>query len=236
MNSTIQRSGEYSLKGDYHKQVDKNWRYYPVYYFKMQYIDSFLKGIPKTSRILDLGCGEGFLVEKYRTLGYDIIGLDINYSSDCVKKGDIRATPFENDDFDVILCLDVLEHLPFLDQDSALKEIHRIMKKDGITLLALPNLAHFISRISFLLTGNLVRTSSIERHPGDRPIREFINLIDKNDFSVERRIGIFPTFLFPSVLTWYFPNRVIWLHRILNSFFAYPNWCFLNLLYCKRRR
>jgi 2-polyprenyl-3-methyl-5-hydroxy-6-metoxy-1,4-benzoquinol methylase len=234
MNPDIRRAGEYSLKGDYHKNIDENWRYYPVYFFKMKHIDVFLTAIPKDSAILDLGCGEGHLVEKYRKLGYNIIGLDLNYSSDFVKKGDIRDTPFENGAFDVILCLDVLEHLNFLDQDTSLKEIHRILKTEGIALLALPNLAHFISRLSFLLTGNLVRTSSIERHPGDRPIKEFINLIKQNNFHIKKRVGIFPTFIISSALTWYFPNKVIWIHRIINKLFAYPNWCFLNLIYCKK--
>ncbi len=234
MDSTIQRAGEYSVKGDYHKNVDKNWRYYPVYFFKMKYIDSFLKNIPKTAKILDMGCGEGHLVEKYRESGYDIIGLDLNYSSEYVKKGDIRNTPFSDGDFDVILCLDVLEHLNFMDQVPAVKEMHRILKKDGIALLALPNLAHFISRISFILTGNLIRTSKIERHPGDRPIKEFIGIIEKNDFAILKRTGIFPTFPVFSVLTWYFPDRVLWIHRIMNTLFAYPNWCFLNLVYCKK--
>jgi SAM-dependent methyltransferase len=235
MDSPIQRAGEYEVKGDYHKNIDKNWRYYPVYHYKMEYIDSFLSGIPKTAKILDMGCGEGHLVEKCRKSGYDIIGLDLNYSSDSVKKGDIRYTPFKTNEFDVILCLDVLEHLNFSDQDLALKEIHRILNKEGIALLALPNLAHFISRISFLLSGSLIRTSSIERHPGDRPIKDFIKLIEKNGFFIFKRTGIFPTFPVFSVLTWYFPNRVIWIHMIMNSFFAYPNWCFLNLVYCKKR-
>ena len=234
MNSDIQRAGEYSSKGDYHKNIDENWRYYPVYFFKMKQIDVFITSLPKEYKILDLGCGEGYLVEKYRKSGYNIIGLDLNYSSDFVKKGDIRHTPFEKSEFDVILCLDVLEHLTFLDQDSALKEIHRIMKNDGIALLALPNLAHFISRISFILTGNLIRTSSIDRHPGDRPIKEFIDLIKQNNFYIQKRLGIFPTFVISSALTWYFPNKVIWIHRIMNTLFAYPNWCFLNLMYCKK--
>ncbi len=234
MDSTIQRAGEYSVKGDYHKNVDKNWRYYPVYFFKMKYIDSFLKNIPKTAKILDMGCGEGHLVEKYRESGYNIIGLDLNYSSEYVKTGDIRNTPFSDGDFDVILCLDVLEHLNFMDQVPAVKEMHRILKEDGIALLALPNLAHFISRISFIFTGNLIRTSKIERHPGDRPIREFIGIIEKNDFAILKRTGIFPTFPVFSVLTWYFPDRVLWIHRVMNTFFAYPNWCFLNLVYCKK--
>jgi 2-polyprenyl-3-methyl-5-hydroxy-6-metoxy-1,4-benzoquinol methylase len=235
MTPDIRREGEYSQKGDYHTIIDKNWRYYPVFFFKMKHVDFFLTGIPKTDKILDLGCGEGYLVEKYRKSGYQITGLDLHYSSDFVKKGDIRHTFFENGEFDVILCLDVLEHLSFVDQDSALKEISRIMKKDGIALLSLPNLAHLVSRISFLLTGTLVRTSSADRHPGDRPVREFIHLIEENDFCIERRTGIFPTFVIPSLLTWYFPGRVLWIHRILNTFFAYPNWCFLNLVYCRKR-
>lgn len=234
MNPDIQRTGEYSAKGDYHKTIDKSWRYYPIYFFKMKYIDAFLLGLPKTCRILDLGCGEGALVEKYRKSGYNIIGLDLNYSSDFVTKGDIRQTPFGNGDFEVVLCLDVLEHLNFFDQDLALKEIHRILKTDGIALLALPNLAHLISRISFLLTGNLIRTSSINRHPGDRPIKEFINLIKQNNFLIQKKVGIFPTLIIPSALTWYFPNKVLWIHRVINILFAYPNWCFLNLIYCKK--
>jgi len=234
MNSDIQRTGEYSVKGDYHKSIDKNWRYYPVFFFKMKQIEAFFNSIPKTYKILDLGCGEGYLVERYRQLGYNIIGLDLNYSSDVVKKGDIRHTPFEDGEFDTILCLDVLEHLNFSDQDPALKEIHRILKKNGIALLSLPNLAHFISRMTFLFTGTLVRTSSIDRHPGDRPINEFIQMINQNDFYLVKRVGIFPTLFLSSILTWYFPHRVIWLHSIINTIFAYPNWCFLNLVYCKK--
>jgi SAM-dependent methyltransferase len=234
MSSDIQRTGEYSTKGDYHKGIDKNWRYYPVYFFKMKQIDVFFNSIPKTYKILDLGCGEGCLVEKYRKLGYNIIGIDLHYSSDFVQKGDIRHTPFENAEFDIVLCLDVLEHLNFSDQDPALKEIHRILKTDGIVLLSLPNLAHFISRFTFLLSGTLARTSSIERHPGDRPIKEFIQLINQNDFYLIKRVGIFPTLVLSSLLTWYFPRRVILLHKIINKIFAYPNWCFLNLIYCKK--
>jgi 2-polyprenyl-3-methyl-5-hydroxy-6-metoxy-1,4-benzoquinol methylase len=229
-----QQSGEYSLKGDYHKKIDKAWHYFPVFVFKMKEIEIFFKSIPKSAKILDLGCGEGYLVEKYQKMGYDITGLDINYSSEYVRKGDIRATRFEDDSFDIILCLDVIEHLHFSDQSLALKEIYRILKKDGIALLALPNLAHFASRISFLCTGSLLRTSKIERHPGDRPINEYIKEIKENHFFIVKRTGIFPTLVLSSILTWYFPQRVIWLHKIINKLFAYPNWCFLNLIHCKK--
>ena len=43
----------------------------------------------KKCKILDVGCGEGVLVEKYRKEGYSIFGIDIDYSSEHVMKNDI---------------------------------------------------------------------------------------------------------------------------------------------------
>jgi 2-polyprenyl-3-methyl-5-hydroxy-6-metoxy-1,4-benzoquinol methylase len=235
MDSELRKIGEYAVKGDYHKELDKNWKYYPVFFYKMKEIENFFESLPKTAKILDLGCGEGYLVEKYQKLGYhNIVGLDLNYSSSYVQRGDIRSTPFENESFDVILCLDVIEHLTFSDQTLALREISRILNKNGIVLLALPNLAHFASRLSFLCTGSLIRTSKIERHPGDRPIKEYIQEIKECGLTITRRKGIFPTLAISSIITWYYPKHVIGLHKIINTLFAYPNWCFLNLIYCKK--
>lgn len=234
MGSQAQRDGEYQIKGDYHKELDKEWRYYPVYTAKMEYLTDFLKDIPKSAKILDAGCGEGVLVEKYRKMGYDIRGLDLNYSSECVIKGDLLKTPFEEGEFDVILCLDVIEHLNFEDQGPALHEIHRILKKGGVVLLAIPNLAHFASRLSFLCTGNLIRTSTIERHRGDRPIKEYLKLISEEDFKITKRKGIFPTLPITSALTYLYPGKVMVFHRVLNRILPYPNWCFLNVITCKK--
>lgn len=228
------REGEYAERGDYHKKLDKNWPYYSIYLLKIDFVDKFLFNFPKNKKILDIGCGEGVLVEDLRKKGYDIIGLDLNYESDFVIKGDITNTNFKTNYFDLILCLDVIEHLNFDEQERAFKEIHRILKPGGVLLSAIPNLAHLASRISFLLTGKLLRTSTIERHKGDRPIKEYINLIEKY-FIIIKRKGIFPTFPISSILTLKFPSKVVFLHKFLNRFFAYPNWCFLNVFICKKK-
>lgn len=234
MEPQAQRDGEYQVKGDYHKVLDTEWRYYPVYTAKMEYLTDFLKNIPKYAKILDAGCGEGVLVEIYREMGYDIRGLDLNYSSECVIKGNLLKMPFEDGEFDVVLCLDVIEHLNFEDQAPALHEIHRVLKKDGTVLLAIPNLAHFASRLSFLCTGNLIRTSTIERHRGDRPIKEYLKLIAEEKFQIAERKGIFPTLPIVSTLTYLYPGKVMGYHRVLNRILAYPNWCFLNIVICRR--
>lgn len=235
MDSQAQRDGEYQTKGDYHRELDSEWRYYPIYIAKTDYLTKYLEGIPESAKILDAGCGEGVLVEKYREMGYNITGLDLNYSSEHVTKGDLLNMPFEDEAFDIVLCLDVIEHLNFQDQVPALREMHRILKEDGTVLLAIPNLAHFASRLSFLFTGSLIRTSTVARHRGDRPINEYLKMISDEGLHITMRKGIFPTLPITSALTYLFPGKVMPLHQILNRVIPYPNWCFLNIIVCEKK-
>lgn len=226
--------GEYDNIGEYHKEIDDNWKYYPIYITKMEYVEAYLGKKGANKRILDVGCGEGVLVEKYYKEGMDIIGLDKFFSSDFIIRGDITKMPFKSERYDLVLCLDVIEHLNFDEQEKALIEIRRVLRDDGHLLIAIPNLAHFASRISFLLTGNLIRTSKIERHKGDRPINEYVKLLRIKKFEIIKRKGLFPTFPISSVLTYCFPGKVVRLHRILNKLFAYPNFCFLNIIIARK--
>lgn len=227
------RDGEYAARGDYHRHLDRRWAYYPVYIEKMRRVRAFLQGVRRTSRILDVGCGEGLLVEEYRQLGYDMTGVDLNYSSAAVVRGDITQLAFPGASYDVVLALDVIEHLNFHDQERALAEIHRVLKPGGVFLATIPNLAHFSSRWAFLLTGRFLRTSSIDRHPGDRPYGEYRHLLSKL-FRIERVRGLFPTFPISSLLTLAFPAAMLSWHRVLNAVAAWPSWCFLTLFWCRK--
>jgi SAM-dependent methyltransferase len=231
----IERSGEYLERGDYHRRLDRRWRYYPIYVEKMRLLEQFLAGVSKDSRIVDLGCGEGVLVESLRQRGYDIRGIDLCYQSDFVERGDITQTGLAANSVDLVLCLDVIEHLSFADQEQAVREIRRILKPGGMLVATIPNLAHFSSRLAFLFTGNLLRTSTIERHPGDRPVNEYKRLF-RRYFQLRRVRGVFPTFPISSLLTLAFPGSIVWWHRFLNRCFAYPNWCFLNMFFCEKPR
>ncbi|OIO40654.1 hypothetical protein AUJ10_02300 [Candidatus Pacearchaeota archaeon CG1_02_31_27] len=226
-------SGEYRDKGEYHKNLDKNWPYYPVYLEKMAFVKKILRDLDRKSKILDAGCGEGILVEELKKEGFDIIGLDYNYSSKYVKKGSIFDMPFKDETFDVILCLDVIEHLNFEEQEKTLKEINRVAKKNALIILSIPNLAHLASRISFLFLGKLLRTSDIKRHKGDRPFAEYKNIIKKY-FKIKKIRGLFPTCPIISILTLKIPSKVVWLHKIYNSILAIPSISFQNIYICRK--
>lgn len=232
----VLRQDEYLTKGDYHKNPEKNWRFYPVYVEKMKLVERFIESRGINKKILDLGCGEGVLVEKLRNKKFDIFGIDLNYESDFVIKRDVINTGFPDSAFDIVLCLDVIEHLHFENQDKMLAEIKRILKPKGLLVMTIPNLAHFVSRLSFLFVGRLIRTSEVERHKGDRPIVEYLKMLRQSRFIIEKRKGLFPTFPLVSAATYFFPRRVVFWHRILNKILAYSNWCFLNFLICRNEK
>ena len=119
--------------------------------------------------------------------------VDTAYESEAVKKAYLRALPFDDGRFDVVLLLDVLAHVELLDQLKALSEVARVLKDDGVLLMSVPNLAHLHSRLKLLFTGKLMRTSAVHRHPGDRPRAEYEELLHATGFRIESRRGIFPT-------------------------------------------
>jgi hypothetical protein len=100
--------------------------------------------------------------------------------------------------------------------------------------VTVPNLAHLQSRVHFLLRGRLIRTASLAKHPGDRPVAEYLDLARAAGFRLVERRGIFPTV--PVVTRWIrrAPARLLWLHRLLTRLLPVPGWCFLNILRFER--
>lgn len=94
--------------------------------------------------ILDLGCGFGAYSKFAMSSGADlVVGLDINQrflkngkSAEMVEaSGD--SIPFKDSCFDVVLMIEVLEHLP--DEKKALLEVRRILKNGGLLFITVPN-------------------------------------------------------------------------------------------------
>ena len=228
-SSPVVRDGEYAARGDYHREPDPNWDYYPTYIAKLTYVRRWLDALPSGTRVLDAGCGEGVLVDEYAGR-LAIEGVDANYASDRVRKASLTALPYADASFDRALCLDVLEHLPFADQPRALAELRRVLEPGGELLVSVPNLAHLQSRVQFLLRGRLIRTASELKHPGDRPAGEYIALASSSGLVLTGRHGIFPTIPVLTRLIRRNPRSLLPVHRWLTRLLPIPGLCFLNLL------
>lgn len=92
--------------------------------------------------LLEVGCGDGRIINQLVGKYDQICGLDIsNNALKHVKtpkvQGSIEKLPFPDNSFDIIVCCEVLEHLPFSIYQKSLKEIERVSKK--YILISVPN-------------------------------------------------------------------------------------------------
>ncbi len=61
-----------------------------------------------------------------------------------------ESIPFKNESFDIVLFCDVIEHLSPEKIPEVIKEIHRILKPEGLLFISTPNLARLENRIKLL--------------------------------------------------------------------------------------
>jgi 2-polyprenyl-3-methyl-5-hydroxy-6-metoxy-1,4-benzoquinol methylase len=105
----------------------------------------------KPLNILDAGCGQGYYLKVIDQLisGHKITGIE--YNKDKIQylhtlefdnhkvditKGDIQKLHFEKNTFDIVICSEVLEHVP--DDIKAIKEIKRVLKENGKAFITVP--------------------------------------------------------------------------------------------------
>lgn len=95
-------------------------------------------------RILEIGCGSGALLQDLQHYG-TAVGLDVAAPAlancrerglDCVSLADVTALPFADEQFNVVIAIDVLEHVE--DDAAAIREINRVTKKGGKVILTVP--------------------------------------------------------------------------------------------------
>ena len=102
-------------------------------------------GLQRTTRILDVGCGSGDLLQALHRLGYtDLTGVDPNIAADIVFDGGLRIHKRLLQDldgsYDVVMFHHSLEHIP--DQLGALQAAARRLAPQGQCLVRIPLVGH----------------------------------------------------------------------------------------------
>ena len=93
-------------------------------------------------RLLDVGCGTGDHMARYRVRGFDVAGVDgsermleharaKNPGAD-IQRADVETIPFPDSCFDFVLCIEVLRYLP--DAQRCVQEMARVLKPGGVCL------------------------------------------------------------------------------------------------------
>jgi len=92
-------------------------------------LEMVLPELKKDWKIIDIGCGDGWLVKELTKKGFDCIGIDKVFTNQ-----DICDDEFKDNQFDCSLLIETIEHIP----SECISEIERITKKKIIVSTITP--------------------------------------------------------------------------------------------------
>jgi len=164
-------------------------------------MQSIARLVPEGSRVLDLGCGDGALLELLQRTrgcsGYRVELADANVLA-CVRRGvnviqlnlDEGLAMFADNSFDVVLQIDTLQHLR--NAEVMLQETARVGQS---AVVAFPNFAHWPNRLS-VLRGRMPVTSRLPYQWYDTPnirvgtFKDFEVLAQRNKLRIIDAFGL----------------------------------------------
>ena len=154
-------------------------------------------------KILDVGCGGGLLTEPMKRLGANITGIDaskknIEIAKIHAKKNDLKidyicASPenlSENDKFDVILNMEIVEHVDNV--DFFLTSCSNLLKKNGIMFVATLNKTLKSYLFAIIGAEYLLRWLPIGTHDWEKFVKpdDLISILAKNNLKVDALDGM----------------------------------------------
>jgi ubiquinone/menaquinone biosynthesis C-methylase UbiE len=144
-------------------------------------------------KILDIGVGNGYIVNAISSEDTSLTGIDITDST--LKKfshlakmclADIHHLPFKDNSFTTLLMGEVIEHLD--DTSLALQEMNRVLDDDGCIVMSLPNKYGVWSLYVDTFYSKL-KGINPEGHVNKFSIRSVKKLLVSNGFKIEKIVN-----------------------------------------------
>ncbi len=135
-----------------HTYADITFAKYSMYWWSNRFYAMLARRYGRRgARLLEVGSGLGHLVGQLSDT-FEVYGLDLNHwavkkSKEAAGRASLQTAstqqlPFTNHSFNVVIIKHIVEHLP--DPAKAIQEIGRVTEKDGILILATPNLGSLL--------------------------------------------------------------------------------------------
>jgi 2-polyprenyl-3-methyl-5-hydroxy-6-metoxy-1,4-benzoquinol methylase len=142
-------------------EFSEYWTHYPIKESKYSSHYYLRNWVGSRQKILDVGCGEGFQAAEVSELGNQVTGIDLVQQPKCrasmqqYVRADLgmglkpSVPELIEREFDKILLMDVIEHLP--KPERVLGDCRDLLSEKGQVILSLPNVANITVRLSLLL-------------------------------------------------------------------------------------
>ena len=158
--------------------------------------------IDKSSRVLDVGCDDGALMEYLKqNKDVDIRGIEISKEKvqTCISKGltvlegnaELDLKQFPNKSFDYVVLGQTLQ--AFVNPEIVIKELLRVGKKAIVTI---PNFGHWKVRLNLLIKGTMPVTRTLPNEWYNTPnihmctIKDFFKFSETIDFKIFKSLAL----------------------------------------------
>ena len=158
--------------------------------------------LPVQSRVLDVGCGDGTLIEALISQkDIDARGVELEESKvkQCISKGlsviqgnaETELSQFPDKAFDFVVLSQTLQ--AFYQPENVLNELLRIGKK---VIISIPNFGYWKIRASLLFFGKMPMTKSLPNTWYNTPnlhmcsIKDFYQFCEKKNIKIDKIIGV----------------------------------------------
>ena len=153
--------------------------------------------IEKNTRVLDVGCGDGTLMQFLKdNKEIDVRGIEISQNNvqKCIEKGltviegdaEKDLAQFPDSSFDFVILSQTLQ--AFLDPEKVISELLRVGKKAIVTI---PNFGYWKVRLHLLIKGTMPITRTLPDEWYNTPNIHMCTIKDFFNFCFERKINLY---------------------------------------------
>jgi 2-polyprenyl-3-methyl-5-hydroxy-6-metoxy-1,4-benzoquinol methylase len=143
------------LNSEYYHNSKNNNQTHNHNFKEYQQYGKIIKSLKNTGKVLEIGCGNGYLLKTLEALGYDCNGVEpspmaSNYAKNKlglnVENKFLSESSFCTQKFDVIILMDVVEHIIYM--QNFMKEITSILNDGGIIFIGTGNISSLNAKIA----------------------------------------------------------------------------------------
>jgi len=138
--------------------------------------------------VLEIGCGRAYLLKELKALGVDVFALESSSAAEWILDNDVvnivsipeesSDWPFRPSSFQLVIYWHVLEHL--LDPVASLQQAEKVLEKDGILCVSVPNISSYQARMRLTSWFHL----DVPRHLFHFSKNGVIQLLEQSGFEI----------------------------------------------------
>jgi len=186
---------------------------------RTQIVVDIIRKISNTGDALDLGCGPGFYTNYLSSNGWKTTAVDTGpkniesasrFANSSICNDAVSALEeFPEFSFDLVLCLELIEHMPATEGIRLVLGINKVLKKGGTMIIATPNRISLEGMYPYYIREKLFKKEKWyawdPTHVHIYSHNEIKKLITTSGFSCPNTVGFYYKGWFPKIGTIKFP-------------------------------